>query len=263
MSVYLKDGQETAKLILNSMFEKLSNAGVFDSMGYKRESLAMFRSEESSPSELLSLVNSTVFEKGKDIGYNLNRELELFGTVITYDPLTGFQDDSKYGCVSYKNLEENMNCSIIGYATTVVETRDKYGQYIYTMDFRGKAEKLRVRTNSMLRNQISNPDDLLFKVVKLTGTYLYGMFFAKKMTIIKASGECYFADLVNENSTNRLTEILNSSSDDRDIKVRICCRYLIRDGKLTKVEIPRIVERMLSRDELALIKKAGAIVNKC
>lgn len=131
------------------------------------------------------------------------------------------------------------------------------------MDFRGKAEKLRVRTNSMLRNQISNPDDLLFKVVKLTGTYLYGMFFAKKMTIIKASGECYFADLVNENSTNRLTEILNSSSDDRDIKVRICCRYLIRDGKLTKVEIPRIVERMLSRDELALIKKAGAIVNKC
>lgn len=263
MSVYLKDGQETAKLIPNSMFEKLSNAGVFDSMGYKRESLAMFRSEESSPSELLSLVNSTVFEKGKDIGYNLNRELELFGTVITYDPLTGFQDDSKYGCVSYKNLEENMNCSIIGYATTVVETRDKYGQYIYTMDFRGKAEKLRVRTNSMLRNQISNPDDLLFKVVKLTGTYLYGMFFAKKMTIIKASGECYFADLVNENSTNRLTEILNSSSDDRDIKVRICCRYLIRDGKLTKVEIPRIVERMLSRDELALIKKAGAIVNKC
>ena len=64
--------------------------------------------------ELMSIVNSYVFKMGTDIKYNLDHELALLGTVITYDPLEKYQADEKYGCARVDELEENKSCSIIG-----------------------------------------------------------------------------------------------------------------------------------------------------
>ena len=262
MSVYMKDGEEKAKLIPNSVFETFSNAGFFDCMKYNRESLADFKSEEMSPAELMSIVNSYVFKMGTDIKYNLAHELALLGTVITYDPLEKYQADEKYGCVRVDELEENKSCSIIGYATAIEARKNKYGEMIYSIEFRGKTGKVRIRTNSVLYGQINSPNAMLYRVVKFSGTYIYGMFFAKSMETVNPCTESCFVDLLTEESTNKLTEILNSANERREVRVRICCRFLLRDGVLTHVDRPRVVERMLSKEEISMLSDNGAEVRK-
>lgn len=150
----------------------------------------------------------------------------------------------------------------MGYATSITEKKNKYGEYIYVIDFQSKAGKILVHTTAALKSTMRCVDSILYKVVKFTGSYAYGRFFAKSIENVSTYSKSCFVDLLTKEATNKLTEILNTDNEKRDIRVRICCRFLLRHGVLTHVERPRIVERLLSKEELFVLGGCGADVRR-
>ena len=72
----------------------------------------------------------------------------------------------------------------------------------------------------------------------------------------------YFIDLTTQEATNVISKMLNERSGEEDINVKIHCWWVVKNGKLTKIDRPKVAERNFTMDELKELGKLGYIIKK-
>lgn len=254
--------------IQKSMYEKLCNSGMFDVFGYERKSLVsgyMADNRDGLSAEALKHeIESLSFVKGSDGGYNLKAEVELLGAVISFDPLDEYGGEEKYGCVPVGELsghESEQDISIMGFVTDVELKKNSWGDEIYQIKLIGKTGRVTVRTDRRMRDCIKI-SELMSRVIKVRGTYMYGMFFSKGILpeFIRPNSVEIYIELDSEASVKAFNTALKECKNDgaSDVTARICCHYLVdKGGNLYKTNAPKFVERKISSDAVNYLKNAG------
>lgn len=262
--IFADDNEINKNYISKKMLIIFANAGLFDSFGYNRQELATSIEKLDKISEALVSIKEDDILKGTNTYYNLAKEIELLGTIISIKPLEGYASDEVYKCKPINTLTEGENACIFGFVSGIIEKNNKYGDLIYVMEIIGKdGSKIYVHTDKNLHNRYKIYE-LIYKVIKCQGKCMYERLFIKDLSFLNPNVFDYYLELKTAEETNLVSALLNKEREElsEDICVRILCHWVLRNGQLVQTERPKIAERWFSYKEINYLEKNNIVFTK-
>ena len=119
-----------------------------------------------------------------------------------------------------------------------------------------------VYTNKYIYYQYKK-EDLLYKVIKCSGRWIYGKLFAKSISLLNPNTYEYYIDLRTKNDTESVCKILNAENrEDGDVCIRIICHWVMNNGILCETSRPMIAERWMTSQELKNLQQMNVKIEK-
>lgn len=260
----IKDFLARNESISSSIFIALVNSGFFDSLGYDRQKLFEFINDASN--EVSNFLKSEVaddeFKGQTPLSYVIQNEINCLSVLLSRNPLSEYQEDKKYKCTPISELKEGEDEEIFGFVLSIEEKKNKYGDNIYVINLQGKMGNCLVYTNKYIYYQYKK-EDLLYKVIKCSGRWIYGKLFAKSISLLNPNTYEYYIDLRTKNDTESVCKILNAENrEDGDVCIRIICHWVMNNGILCETNRPMIAERWMTNQELKNLQQMNVKIEK-
>lgn len=207
---FLRTADRTRLSLLNKRFlEALAYSGALDCLLPDRKQIMVLFNEfskiNSSSWESFSVAVSHMCNKAcgnRDIAWNIAKETELLGTVVSADPLAEYQSEEMYGCTPYGELIGG-NFQIMGYVVTTENAVSKSGNYYHTLKLIGKQSSI-----SALYFGDTDLKRLIGKVIRLTGKMSGQTFVAESIDNLPPSVSPYYIKLDSADKTRKATEVM-------------------------------------------------------
>lgn len=246
MIVCNNDG--TISQMKSSIMKALINTGAFDRLFANRKRLLEHYEDLSEKIkravDLKSLEAAlTAYEMDDllpaDEAYNITKENELIGFLISINPLNGYLSEKAYGCIPYTDLTEG-SVTIMGFVEEQKQRYSKKGnlmQVYYLQGYDGK----------MMALQMGNSLDWSYKVVKLTGEYKNGTLFIRNIKPLEKS-QYQASYIINSKADNdRVKQIVSE-----DIGEKNCLLHIINYAGNRMV--PKCGDLLVSKECFDLIR---------
>lgn len=239
----------------------LVEVGAFDKFGYERSKLLTIPKIDKNTYDVMLLkINGISFEQGfEDIKYNINKEIEHAGMILSYNPLKMYLEDKKYGCTPINEImgyEKSIN--ILGLITSVTKTKSKKGNDMVIVKITGKTGNM---TGYIVGKNLSriNTDAILNEVHKIEGSISGNNIFINDINMIPPYTTCYQLIIEDENTFNIFNEIYDGSSIGNE--VHVLTYYIKRGDIIARLTTPLVQTCYLSQEACNLLLQKG--INIC
>lgn len=250
------DTEEKANNISKKMLTIFVNAGMFDSFNYSREHLSYAIEKTDNICDVLSF-DDKQFVKGLNNHYNIKKEIELLGTLVSIKPLEKYASDEVYRCKPLDKITDGEVETVFGFVSNIVKKNNKYGEQVYVMELTGKnGSKIYIHTDKNLHNRYSI-NDLNYKVIKCQGKCMYGRLFIRDLSFLNPNIFDYYLELKTKEDTEILSDILNNERNEEEVSIRILCHWVVRNGELVFTDRPKVAERWFSNKEISYLNNKG------
>lgn len=235
-------------------YSLLVDAGVFDSLGYKRENiLELPKLEATNYHALVSIIKEFHLEHGlPNETYNLKKEIELLGSAVSVKKLQYYGRDERYGCIPLDNLTDG-TVSVFGLIVSAQPKVSKMGNQMLEIRLHGKKGEC----NCFLMNRLYNrtdPDEIINEVYKITGKCKGKSIFVESMQPLPVHEECYALEIKTEEHYRLLASVY--FPQDEGYEVHVSSIYGNAGGEIKKKD------RALLQTMRIPKKKFDYLVNK-
>nr|MCR5625541.1 DNA polymerase III subunit alpha [Lachnospiraceae bacterium] len=262
----INKGDDKYSLIPSKTLMCLTEVGAFDSLGYNRKDLKNLPKINDNTKEVLEeKIKSLQISKrsNDDERYNIDREMEYLGHIISIDPLKSYGSDDEYGCLPLSELKNDSIVNVFGYISQVDDRISKKGNKVRIITLHLKAGG---NISALLMgNNYSRFEekDLICNVFKITGKYNGSSIFVENNGIKKlySSKEKYQLIVDTEELYKTLLGIFNKQN--KTGKKIYVLSYYTKNGECIKRNlIPFYQEIWINDKDFVDLQKRGIIFEK-
>lgn len=253
------------------VLEGFINSGAFDSIGYNRQSLlesvqsvsVSVVDTEDSDLDAVQVAKETIDTMpipmmNKDVAYNMSKEVEYLGSILSENPLEMYGDDENYGCTRIDQLTPGA-VTIFGFVTSAELKKSAKGKKMLLLNIQGKTGSCNIiGMNNVYDAHANNIEDIEYHVVKVKGSANDSTVFANEITLMPAFSDEYYLELTTPEDTEFVAKLRANRADGGNIKVTVAFHY----NKKGKLNVPIVREYKFTEAEVASIKKHGIAINQ-
>lgn len=267
----LKDNEKVTP-IAKKTIETFVDAGLFDEFYQSRETvkntMSEFFDEKINKIDAkaldLKISNLIINDAYKNMAYNIEKEIEYLGTIVSDNPLDKYKDDEAYGCIPMGNLKKNEKIDVFGLVISIEDTVSKKGNKMFKLEVQGKKGKTYIyvmkKAYEFYESRIFN---FLNKVIRISGTaFGNNAMNANRINILNPATKKYYIDLQTFAETVKAVDIINNRKDKGYIEVIINCHWLTKNGQYYETDKPITTKIMLSEQEISKLYNQKIIVKK-
>lgn len=237
----------------SSVVENLINSGAFDKIYKNRERLLEHYSVISDiikrATDLKALTYAINHYEMTDIlsrdeYYNIQKENELLGSIISIHPLDGYMNDKFYKCTPYSELTSG-NVKIMGFVVEQKKKFSKKGNLMQVYSIEGFSGKLSAV-------QMGDALSYVGKVVIIAGSYQKDTLFVRSISCLSKglTTGTYIIKTLEDNY--RIKEIYKNDTGDKNHLLHII-NYATKDGCVA--QIPAMGDLHISEQAFNVIKE--------
>lgn len=229
-------------------------AGMFDRLMKSRENLVSFfqKCNEMNLPEEVSLSEGIIMklpleDEHPSLDFNMSKEIQVLGRVVSEDPLARYKDDSVYGCIKISDLKEGESGLILGFVSSV-KIKEKNDKCKMTLSIHSRGGRFTGNIQGYLALKYRfHKEYMECKVLQLNVEKRDGVFLINSFSYADISPKEYFLTLKNAQEVQKFELIRNQFQEEpKIIAANILCR---NNGKIVSGV------KMLSRAEINKLKE--------
>ena len=180
----------------------------------------------------------------RDEYYNIQKENELLGSIISIHPLDGYMNDKFYKCTPYSELTSG-NVKIMGFVVEQKKKFSKKGNLMQVYSIEGFSGKLSAV-------QMGDALSYVGKVVIIAGSYQKDTLFVRSISCLSKglTTGTYIIKTLEDNY--RIKEIYKNDTGDKNHLLHII-NYATKDGCVA--QIPAMGDLHISEQTFNVIKE--------
>ena len=229
-------------------------AGMFDRLMQSRENLLAFflkcndtnLPEDVSSSESI-IMKLPLEDEHPSLDFNMSKEIQVLGRVVSEDPLARYKDDSVYGCRKISDIKEEESGMILGFVSSV-KIKEKNDKCKMTLSIHSRDGRFTgcIQGSLALKYRF-HKEYIECKVLQLNIEKKDGVFLINSFSYADISPKEYFLTLKDEQEVQKFELIRNQFLDEpKTIAANILCR---NNGKIVSGV------KLLSRAETNKLKE--------
>ncbi len=249
------------KVLPGKIIKILCEVGAFDSLDYNRKVLENIPEYKKGAKEsLISKINSLEISKGgKDETYNMEKEIENLGMVLSVNPLKNYGDAALYGCTEFDKLQDDTPAGVFGYISVVEDKVSKRGNAMRILTLNSKSG-LTIKIILMGSLFRIKKEDLLYKVYRFTGTFNNGTIFARSFKRLYPYSEDLYITITDEVTYQKI--LSEYEKEDTGRKIHVLSYLKNTENGIIKKDKPLYQQIYLSENAVDKLKILGVNFRK-